>query len=109
MSEAAERADELAKSTEGIWHEAAARLKIADEAESANREQGIKAKNFRWGEQWPDVARNQREQDGRPCLTINHTNVWCSRLENTLRQQRPRIKCHPVGEGAKRTRITRAL
>ncbi len=100
MSETAERAEELAKTTEGIWEEAAARLKIGEEAESENREKGIECKEFRWGKQWPDLAKSQREQDGRPCLTVNHTNVWCSRVENTLRQQRPRIKCHPVGDGA---------
>ncbi|HSS29913.1 MAG TPA: portal protein, partial [Nitrospiraceae bacterium] len=38
--------------------------------------------------------------EGRPALTINHTNVQVSRLKNTLKQQRPRIKCHPVGDGA---------
>jgi hypothetical protein len=98
--EEVERAEKLAKDNEGIWEEAAARLKIGEEAESDNRERGIKAKQFRWGDQWPTVAKNQRDQDGRPCLTINHSNVWCSRLENTLRQQRPRIKCHPKGDGA---------
>jgi hypothetical protein len=90
-----------ATSNDGIWDEAAARLKIADEAESVNRINGIKAKGFRWGEnQWDTDIANDRKVQQRPALTINHTNVFCSRTENTLRQQRPRIKCHPAGGGA---------
>jgi hypothetical protein len=92
--------DKDATSDEGIWREAAARLRIATEAESENRIKGIAAKKFRWGEQWDGDVRNVRKIDGRPALTINHTNTFCARLENTLRQQRPRIKCHPVGDGA---------
>jgi hypothetical protein len=100
-AKAAEKQDDKpATDNKGIWEEAASFLKTCEEAESDNREKGIEAKKFRWGDQWTTAAQNAREQDGRPCLTINHTNVWCGRLENTLRQQRPRIKCHPKGEGA---------
>jgi hypothetical protein len=92
--------DKLATTEPDIWSEAAARLKIADEAESQNRIRGIKAKEFRWGEQWDADIKNSRKIEQRPALTVNHTNVFCSRTENTLRQQRPRIKCHPAGGGA---------
>lgn len=93
--------DKDATTDEGIWEEAAARLKIAEEAESQNRIKGIRAKEFRWGEnQWDTDIANQRKIEQRPALTINHTNVFCSRTENTLRQQQPRIKCHPTGGGA---------
>jgi hypothetical protein len=100
----AARADEIfdkdATTDDGIWAEAAARLKISDEAESQNRINGIKAKGFRWGAQWDTDIANSRKIEGRPALTVNHTNVFCARTENTLRQQRPRIKCHPAGGGA---------
>jgi hypothetical protein len=91
-----------ATSDEGIWQEVAARLKIAEEAEGEDRARGIQAIAFReLGEQWdPEIAK-ERTIDGRPALTVNHTNVFCRRVENTLRQQRPRIKCHPVGGGAR--------
>lgn len=85
---------------EGIWREAAERLKIAIEAESMNRTKGIEAKRFRWGEQWPGDVSNSRRTQKRPTLTVNHTNVICQRQENMLRQQRPRIKVHPMGNGA---------
>lgn len=92
--------DKDATTDEGIWRECAERLRIATAAESENRIKGIDAKRFRWGDQWDADVRNVRKIDGRPALTINHTNTFCQRQENTLRQQRPRIKCHPVGDGA---------
>lgn len=96
MAYDANNPDKLAESEEDIWSECAARLAIATEAESDNRIRGVDALKFRWGDQWPDIARNDRKADNRPCLTVNHTDVACTRLENQLRQQRPRIKVHPT-------------
>lgn len=84
-----------------IFLEACARLKIAEDAESENRIDGLVALNFRDGEgQWDADVAKARTLESRPALTINHTNTFCRRVENQLRQQRPRIKCHPVGDGA---------
>jgi hypothetical protein len=93
--------DKDATTAEGIYAEACERLKIATDAESENRINGINALAFLNGEQWDDDIANNRKIDDRPALTINHTNTFCARLKNTLRQQRPRIKCHPVGGGAR--------
>lgn len=92
--------DRDATTDEGIWQECAERLRIAIAAESENRKKGVEAVKFRWGEQWPDDVKNARKTQARPALTINETNMLCQRQENTLRQQRPRIKVHPVGDGA---------
>lgn len=94
------RSEKPATSDDDIWVEAADRMAIAAEAESQNRLKGVEALNFRWGDQWPDDIQRERTVEKRPALTINHTGTHCSRLENTLRMQRPRIKCHPVGDGA---------
>jgi hypothetical protein len=88
--------DTLAETDNDIWLECAARQKLSADAESENRVRGIKALEFRWGDQWPETARNDRKTDQRPCLTVNHTDVACTRVENQLRQQRPRIKVRPV-------------
>lgn len=94
--------DRDATTDEGIFQECAERLKIAADAESQNRIDGLEAIQFReLGEQWDADIANERKINNRPALTINHTDVNCSRVENTLRQQRPRIKCHPVGGGAR--------
>lgn len=91
-----------ATSKDGIFLEACARQKLAEENESENRERGLQAIAFRNGQQWPDDVYNQRANvERRPTLTINHTNTFCIRLKNQLRQQRPRIKCHPVGGGSR--------
>lgn len=89
-----------ATTDENIWRECADRLRIGMAAESENRKRGVTALKFRWGEQWPDDMKRNRQTEERPALTVNHTNVACQRQENTLRQQRPRIKVHPVGDGA---------
>jgi hypothetical protein len=90
--------DKLAETDADIWLECAARQKLSSDAEGENRTQALEALKFRWGDQWPDIARNDRDLDGRPCLTVNHTDVVCTRVENQLRQQRPRIKVRPVSD-----------
>ena len=91
---------EPAVTNEEVWKECSERLRRAVEAESENRSQGVRALEFRDGHQWPDDLYNQRKIDKRPSLTINHTNTFCRRVVNNMRQQRPRIKVHPVGDGA---------
>jgi hypothetical protein len=91
---------EPAITDEEVWKECSERLRRAIEAESENRSQGVQALEFRDGHQWPDDLYNQRKIDKRPSLTINHTNTFCRRVVNNMRQQRPRIKVHPVGDGA---------
>lgn len=94
--------DKDATSEEGIFLEACARQKLSEENEGDNRERALQAIAFRNGQQWPDDVYNQRANvEKRPTLTINHTNTFCRRLKNQLRQQRPRIKCHPTGGGAR--------
>jgi hypothetical protein len=90
--------DKPAETDDDIWLECAARQKMSADAEGDNRTRGLKALNFRWGDQWPETARNDRKIDQRPCLTVNHTDVACTRVENQLRQQRPRIKVRPVSD-----------
>ena len=94
-------ANEPAVTDEEVWKECSQRLRRAVEAESENRSKGIMALEFRDGHQWPDDLYNQRKIDKRPSLTINHTNTFCRRVVNNMRQQRPRIKVHPTGDGAK--------
>lgn len=93
--------DKDATSARGILMEAAERLRVASDDESDNRIRGLNALNFVDGEQWDADIANNRKIDNRPALTINLTSTFCARLKNTLRQQRPRIKCHPVGGGAR--------
>lgn len=64
--------------------------------ESDNRSRGINALNFRDGEQWEQPMLQSRPD--RLNITINHTDTLVTRIENNLKQQRPRIKCHPLND-----------
>jgi Phage P22-like portal protein len=94
-----DQSDTDAQSDSDIFQECADRLLICDAAESENRIRGLQALQFRDGSQWDADIANARKIDNRPALTINHTDTFCARVENTLKQQRPRIKVHPVGGG----------
>src|SRR6266436_2160139 len=96
----AEPLDKLATTDNDILLEARDRLKLASDAESGNRTEALTDLEFVNGNQWnADIFRG-READGRPCLTINLTDSMVRRVTNALRENRPRIKCHPVGSGA---------
>jgi hypothetical protein len=81
-----------------IWEEARDRLKIADEAYSDNRKRAKQAMIFRDGKQWDDEPQVDVEDSIE--LTINLTDTFVRRVVNNIKQQRPRGKCHPVGDGA---------
>lgn len=77
--------------------EAVAFLRYSNDAESENRQQGLTALQFRYGNQWPQYAIASRGLD-RPQLTINETNTYIKKVCNAQRQQRPRIKASPVDD-----------
>jgi hypothetical protein len=82
-----------------IWEEAKDRLKIATEAYSENRKRAKAAMLFREGDQWDHDVITSASEDS-PELTINLTDAFVRRVVNNIKQQRPRGKCHPVGDGA---------
>ena len=84
---------------EDIWAEARDRLEISTKAESTNRPSAKEALKFREGDQW-DHATTTTASEDEPELVINLTDALCMRVENNIRQQRPRGKCHPIGDGA---------
>ncbi len=82
-----------------IFEEAADRLQIAGTAESDNRETAKEAMRFRYGDQWDKKPASSASME-EPELVINLMDSYVTRVENNIRQQRPRGKCHPVGDGA---------
>jgi hypothetical protein len=72
------------------------RQSIVDESE--NRSKAVEALEFLDGHQWADDLYNQRKIQRRPSLTINHTMTFRNRVVNNMKQQRPRIKVHPVSD-----------
>jgi len=97
-----DKPESIHPSDEDIIQEAIDFLHQADEAESENRRNGMEARRFRYGEQWPAEIQNSRKLEQRPCLVINKTDAFCLQVANQQRQQRPRIKVEPAGGGAKK-------
>lgn len=54
----------------------------------------------RLGEQWPLTDKQNRDAEGRPCLTINDLPASIRQVVNDGRQNRPQIKVRPVDSGA---------
>lgn len=76
------------------------RLQLARDAEGANRIDMLEDLRFSFGEQWPAAMKMARQQEGRPALTINKTDTFVRSVVNNMRASRPRIRVHPVADGA---------
>lgn len=76
-------------------NDAVSYLREAIDAESDVRQLALTDLKFRYGEQWPQYAIASRGLD-RPQLVINETDSFIRQITNAQRQQRPRIKVHPV-------------
>ena len=74
-------------------------LREANDAESENRQLGLQALQFRYGDQWPQYAVASRGLE-RPQLTINETNTYIKKVCNAQRQQKPRVKASPINNEA---------
>jgi hypothetical protein len=90
----------LAISEGDIFEEARDRLQIAVEAETDNRNRAKYDLEFREGLNHWDKELVTSESMGSPELTINLTDALVHRVVNNMKQQRPRGKCHPVGDNA---------
>lgn len=93
--------DFLAISERDIFTEAKDRLQQVIDAESKDRQLAKDDAEFREGDgQWDhNVVTTASENPIE--LTINFTDVLCTRVSNNIKSQRPRGKCHPVSDGAK--------
>ena len=76
------------------------RFKAAAEAENKVRQDALDDLKFMAGDQWPSNIQTTRDNDGRPCLTINRLPAMKRQITNEQRQQRPSINVNPVGSGA---------
>lgn len=75
-------------------------LRIVSDAESNNRAQALSDLKFVGGDQWPVKIQSSRNFESRPCLTINKIPSFARQITNQQRQQRPKIKVHPVNNEA---------
>lgn len=88
------------KTDSELLSEALKQFKLCQDAEDENRAAALDDLKFaRLGEQWPDAVKKQREQQGRPCLTINRMPAFIRQVVNDSRQNKPTIKFQPVEDG----------
>lgn len=85
---------------EQIIEEAKTRFKYCVEAERDIREQAKIDHEFMLSKQWPEQARQVREQQKRPCLTQNLLPQYVNSVANEFRQNLPSIEAKAAGESA---------
>lgn len=94
--------DDLLKPTtdQDIIAQAKKRFHIVEDMEADFRKEAVEDLKFFTGDQWPDDIKTVRQQDGRPCLTINRLPQLARQVTNDQRQNRPSIKVYPVDSKA---------
>lgn len=84
-----------------VIRDALERFRASQAASSVNREKAVQDIRFaRLGIQWPDAIARQRQQEGRPVLTINRLPAFIRQVVNDARQNSPAIQVVPVDSGA---------
>jgi hypothetical protein len=87
--------------TDDILSEAKEAFRLSEEREAENRAAALDDLRFaRLGEQWPSNIRRKREEEGRPCLTVNRLPAFIRQVMNDIRQNSPSIIVHPTSDGA---------
>jgi Phage P22-like portal protein len=77
------------------------RAHAAHQRERDNMEAAYEDLEFLAGNQWPAYARQQREAEERPCLTINRLPQFVRQITGDIRLMRPAIKAVPIDARAK--------
>jgi hypothetical protein len=75
------------------------RFKFTAEAEAPKRQLSLEDVRFHSGMQWYQEVAIQRQQEGRPCLTINRMPQFTKQVTNEHRAQRPQAIIKPTQNG----------
>ena len=70
------------------------RFRTIMDAESILRGKMLEDLRFRASEQWPDHIRSSREQDNRPCLTVNRIPQFIRQVTNSQRASKPSVRSY---------------
>lgn len=100
-SDAAMLAGDIPREDADIIARAMKNFKLAESAETEIRKEALEDYKFRAGEQWPEEIKNARENDKRPCLTVNQIPQFVNQILNDLRQSKPGINVNATGDHAR--------
>jgi hypothetical protein len=90
--------------TEDLLRTIRTRREEAEDAERPHRERAEEDLRFAVGDQWPEEERIEREEEGRPCLTINAMPQFIRQVTGQVRSLNPAIRVIPAdGEARKET------
>lgn len=87
-------------SAEAILQEARDRAKLAIDGWRHNFDPAEEDLFFIAGQQWPEDVKKAREDEGRPCLTLNKMPTYIDQVVGDQRQNRPAIHVHAVENDA---------
>jgi hypothetical protein len=93
-------AGKASKEDQAVLDELKARMRSCIAADGDNHKEGLSDLRFLKGDQWPEKQKAQRENEGRPVLTINKLPTFLQQVTNDQRQNRSSIKISPVSENA---------
>lgn len=92
--------DETAEAKSDPLHEHREQFAHFLEAWSDDRKRYVEDLKFAALEQWDEKDKAKREQEGRPCLTVDKLSQYVRQVVNDSRQNRPGVKVRPVDSGA---------
>ena len=76
------------------------RMVEAVEADRENRGRDMDDLQKLSGQHWPDKIRNERESEGKPCLTLNRLPQFVRQVTGDIRRLNPAIKVTPSDNSA---------
>ena len=88
------------KASADIVKAARDRMAEAVEADRENRARDMDDLEKLIGRQWPDKIRQQREADGKPCLTINRLPQFVRQVTGDIRRMNPALRVSPTDNKA---------
>lgn len=92
-----EKRDDGLTGLEAIHAQAMELYDLSINADSINRERQREDIRFvKMLEQWPEDVKRSRQDQGRPCLTVDQLNPIINQVVNDCRMNRPAVKVKPV-------------
>lgn len=88
--------------TDDLLRTIRARREEAEDAERPHRERAEEDLRFAVGDQWPEEERLEREEDGRPCLTINAMPQFIRQVTGQVRALNPAVRVTPADGDARK-------
>jgi hypothetical protein len=89
----------MAKSGDTLIKEVRERMDASYSADKHNRMDASEDLRFLAGDQWPGYIRKERQDQNRPCLTINKLPQAVHQVVNDYKMSPPSIKATPADDG----------